>query len=122
VTPTKLKRELEDVASECSVYTVTAEEEISDFVERKTRKLYVRGSAYYQLTKNEIVQPNKKVLIMEKGKRAIYGGVEAREMIGLPDGAKAKVTPGNHANYDIFVQSTSSNRKLVRGTKLIVRE
>jgi hypothetical protein len=41
-------------------------------------------------------------------------------MIGLPANADAKVEPGNHANYDIFVQSTSVNRKLPRGTKLIV--
>jgi hypothetical protein len=57
---------------------------------------------------------------MEKGSKAIYGGNAARSLIGLPYGAEAKVEPGNHANYDIFVQSTSTNRKLVRGTKLLV--
>lgn len=34
----------------------------------------------------------------------------------------AQVKPGNHANFDIFVQSTSFNRKLVRGTKLLYFE
>ena len=27
---------------------------------------------------------------------------------------------GNHGNYDIFIQSNSANRKLVRGTKVLV--
>jgi hypothetical protein len=29
---------------------------------------------------------------------------------------EVKVAPGNHANYNLFVLSTSTNRKLVRGT------
>ncbi len=56
---------------------------------------------------------------MEKGKKAIWGGKEARHLIGLPDDKDAKVTAGNMSNYDIFIQSTSVNRILVRGTKLI---
>lgn len=121
VTSRQIKRELDDISAECRVLEVKQEEVIQDFVETKTRRPYVKGSAYYQLMKNEIVQPNKEVLIMEKGKRAIYAGPEARALIGLPTGANAKVVPGNHSNYDIFVQSTSTNRKLPRGTKLIVR-
>lgn len=70
--------------------------------------------------KPEKVQGSKKVLLVEKGKPEVWAGSQARQMIGLPIAADAKVEPGNHANYDIFVQSTSVNRKLPRGTKIIV--
>jgi hypothetical protein len=30
----------------------------------------------------------------------------------------AKVTPGNHSNFDVFNQSTSNNRILVRGSRV----
>jgi len=100
---------------------VPRETEIREFVVEKLGQYRV-GDAFYQLTKKEMVQTQKALLLMEKGKGAIYGGPEARDLIGLPTGVNAKVEPGNHANYDIFVQSTSTNRKLVRGTKLLVRK
>jgi hypothetical protein len=60
---------------------------------------------------------------MEKKKGSIWGGYKARELIGLPtDGSLAIVEPGNHANYDIYVQSTSVNRLLVRGTNFLLRK
>lgn len=121
VRPTQLKRQLDDVSSDCRVIEVKQEEVIQPFVEQKTRRTYIKGSTYYQLMKKELVQSSKEVLIMEKGKTAIYAGDQARNLIGLPIGADAKVTPGNHSNYDIYVQSTSANRKLPRGTKIIVR-
>jgi len=96
------------------------EEVIKDFVEKKTRRPYVIGTAYYQLMKTEKVQAGKGVILVEKGKPQVWAGQAARAMIGLPAGSDAKVEPGNHANYDIYVQSTSVNRKLPRGTKLIV--
>ncbi len=92
-------------------------------MEEKTKSPYIPGSVFYQLTKTEKIQPQKMVLIMKKGGKGIYGGDEARGLIGLPaseDWIEAKVKPGNHANFEIFVQSSSINRKLVRGTKVLV--
>lgn len=120
VRPTEIKRKLDDVSPYCQQFTVAKEEVIKDFIERKTKKAYVLGTTYYQLMKTEKVQAGKGVLLVEKGKSQIWSGDEARNLIGLPAHADAKVEPGNHANYDIFVQSTSVNRKLPRGTKVIV--
>jgi hypothetical protein len=117
---TAVKKALTDVKADFKVLQVQKEEVIKDRVEAQGLDYRV-GDAYYQLTKRELVQPHKDVLLMEKGKSAIWGGAEARDLLGLPANAGAKVTPGNHANYDIFVQSTSTNRKLVRGTKLLVK-
>lgn len=116
----QLKQELTDLAKHFKSFTVDKEAVVKEFVETKTGKPYVVGQAYYQLMKREEIQPSKAVLIKEKDKKSIYGGAEARNMIGLPENDYAKVSPGNHANYDIFVQSTSVNRKLPRGTKVLV--
>lgn len=120
LTQTQLKNNLQDVASRFKSITVEKECSVRSLVEVKTGKPYVLGSAFYQLMKKELVQPQKEVLIVEKGNKAIYGGIEARNLIGLPQGSKAKVIPGNHANYDIFVQSSSTNRILPRGTKVLI--
>lgn len=113
---------LDNVQMRYSSFAVEREIEIRDFVERETAQAYRIGTAFYQLTKPEKIQPGKQILIVEKGARAIYGGAQARDLIGLPHGGDAKVVPGNHANWDIFVQSTSTNRKLVRGTRLLVQK
>jgi len=120
VKPKDVQKTLDDISDKFKVYTVSHETEVRDFVEEKTKKDYVVGSTFFQLMKPEKVQANKRVLIMEKGKKAIWGGQEARDLIGLPNGADAKVEPGNHANYDIFIESRSVNRLLPRGTKVLV--
>lgn len=117
----EVKKKLKDLSKDFKVLTVDKEYPIKDFVELKTKKTYVIGSAYYQLTKTEKVQPTKSILVMEKGSSKVYGGNEARSLIGLPtNGSHAKVTPGNVGKWDIFVKSTSVNRKLVRGTRLLL--
>lgn len=116
-----VKKQLDDIAGQFRVLSVTVESVIRPFVEEKTGKDYVPGTAYYQLMKPEKVQPSKDVLIKEKGTgKKIYGGPEARDLIGLPRNEHAKVTPGNHGNYDIFIQSKSVNRILPRGTKVLL--
>lgn len=113
---------LEDKSNEFRMYEVPKESVIKEFVESKTKKEYQLGTTFYQLMKKEKVQSNKEVLIMDKSKKTIYGGSDARNLIGLPDGGDAKVDPGNHSNYEIFVQSGSVNRKLPRGTKVLVKK
>jgi hypothetical protein len=113
-------REMDDVRTDYSVWEVPAEEEIQVFCERKSRRPYRTGAAFYQLTKKEKnIQHYKGVLLLHRNTGAIYAGTQARELIGLPIDQDAQVEPGNHGDYEIFVQSTSVNRKLVRGTKVL---
>lgn len=116
-----LKRNLDDISSEYGIFVANREGQIRDFVEEKTQKPYAKGDSFYQLMKKETVQGDKDILIYDKLKMALYGGDEARGLVGLPLGADAKVTPGDHANYEIFVQSTSVNRKLMVGQKVAVK-
>jgi hypothetical protein len=121
LTKTQVKKNLADLSTHFKSFEVTSESEVRDFVQKKTKKPYVIGSAYYQLMKTEKkVQPTKNILLRDKTTGAVYGGPEARALIGLPATANATVEPGNHANYDIFIESTSTNRILPRGTKVLV--
>lgn len=104
----------------CKLLEVTKETKIKEFVEAATGKAYKPGVAFYQLMKKERVEPNKGVLVMNKTNKRVFGGVAARQLIGLAPTGRCRIEPGNHANYDIFIQSLSTNRILPRGTKLLV--
>lgn len=92
--------------------------EIRPFVESKLG-FYQLGSAYYQLTKTETVQPQKKVAIFDKQTGDVYTGTDARDMLGLPP-YSTKLAPESHPKFELFVQSTSVNRKLMPNTKVLV--
>lgn len=105
-------------ASEYQMLNVRKDCVIQPFVE-SWLKQYVKGSAYYQLTKPEVVQASKQICIQHKRNGKVYSGDEARELLGLPQ-HDLKVAPGSFGDYNIYVQSTSSNRKLIGGTSLLV--
>jgi hypothetical protein len=111
---------LDDVTAKFKASTVDKEMDIKAFAEDRTGRPYVIGSLYYALTKKEKVQATKEVLLVEKGKKTVYGGALVRALIGITPGQVSYVTPGNHANFDVYVKSTSVNRKLVRGTKVLI--
>ncbi len=94
--------------------------EIAPFIQSKIGN-YVKGSAYYQLTKSEQLGPMKNLLIVHRISGKAYHGPNARAILGIPAGTvriSVDKTPGNV--WDVFVQSTSLNRKLVGGTRVIV--
>ncbi|WP_224368587.1 VWA domain-containing protein [Hyalangium versicolor] len=123
---------LKDLSKGFARWTVDKERSIRDFVNTKLqaspalrKKLgddYEPGRGFYELTKPETVQPRKNIAILDKKTKAIFGGDQARKVLGMPGGSNVKVKPGNHLEYSIFVESTSNNRKLVRGTTLLYRQ
>lgn len=111
-------RNLDNMTGDFYSWPVKKEVAIRDFVEEHG-VAYVRGRAFYELTKTEVIQDHKLLLIKDKRTGVIRGGDEVHSLLGLPLGENIKVVPGNHAFYSIFVKSTSVNRKLVRGTTLL---
>jgi hypothetical protein len=113
---------LEDISKKVSLYVVPQEDngiEIRPFILRH-RMDYLKGAAFYQLSKTEAkVSHSKQVLVREQTTGKIYAGAQARGMIGLPTNANARVHPGDHKNFDIFIQSESVNRKLVGGSGVV---
>lgn len=114
-----------DVSSKVSLYVVEGWEnahQIRDFVLRR-RTRYLKGSAFYQLTKTEArVGPNKMLAVRDRTTGAIFAGKEARTMLGLSSVDNIRLHPGDHGNYDLFIQSESVNRKLVAGTGVLYWE
>lgn len=108
-------------SGEYTLLTVRASEDrtrIDDFVEAKGF-LYTKGSAFYQLTKRERIQPQKLIVVVDKRTGKAYSGDDARSLIGLPNDY-ISVKPDYNPDYDIYVQSTSYNRLLVGNTKLLL--
>ena len=117
----EVKANLIDISKEVSMLRVglsNGGEQIRDFC-KKIMGEYKSGHAHYQLTKSEIVQDYKRICIRDKNSGKIYGGVSARTMLGLPTSGNIRLAPGNHGQYDLFVQSNSVNRKLVGDTWLL---
>lgn len=119
-TSAQVKAHMQEVTSDVLVTPVSYHCDIKTFVENKVGEELLKGAAFYQLTKTERnVQSYKQVLIRDKKTGKIYAGDWARQALGLPLNQDVTLKPGMHGHYDIFVQSTSTNRKLVGGTDLI---
>jgi hypothetical protein len=100
-----------------TLHDVAVDERIDEFTQRVTGKPYANGHAYYQFTKREEIQASKQVAVEVNGD--IYTGRAARDILGLPD-ASIRISPNAKAGAVIFVQSTSYNRKLIAGTRLLL--
>lgn len=119
-TSSQVKAHMQEITDDVQVAAVSYDCVIKSFVENKIGEELLKGAAFYQLTKTERnVQSYKQVLIRDKKTGKIYAGDWARQALGLPLNQDVTLKPGMHGHYDIFVQSTSTNRKLVGGTDLI---
>jgi len=99
--------------------SIVSDGPIAQFVEGVTQRPYQKGEAYYQLSKSEIVQAQKEIAIFDRKNYTVYTGQNARKLLNLPD-YEVRVAASSHPSYDIFIQSTSVNRKLIGGTKLLL--
>lgn len=97
---------------------VDAEGPIREFVER-CGMTYTVGMGYYQLTKTETIQPQKNLIVVRKNTGEAYSGGGVRELVGLPK-MSVRVKPDFNPEFEIFVQSTSVNRKLLAGTRVLL--
>lgn len=118
-----IKSKLVDISKDVQLWNVSTQDggsQIRTFCESKLGHSMKRGAAFYLLMKPEReVQDHKQICIRDKKTGAIYSGAGARNMLGLPYTGTVRVVPGNHGKYDIFIQSTSVNRKLVGGTQVL---
>lgn len=106
-------------ASGYQLIPVHAKERIDDRVNRAGIPYRV-GKGYYELSKTETIQPQKEIIVVDKGSGQAYTGQQARDLIGLPKAISVKVKPDYNPKYKIFVQSTSVNRNLMPDTEVLV--
>jgi len=115
-----VKKLLTDISDNVEIFEVKRTAQIRDFVEYKTGKSLVLGTAFYELMKPEkVVKSTKLICLRDRTTGKIYSGAEARDLLGLPRDGTVSLKPGDHGNYDIFIQSASVNRKLMPGTKVL---
>ena len=123
VSVSTVKAKLVNITKDVTFMDVNSRDDgsqIRSFVEAKLKRPMKKGAAFYQLTKTESkVQDHKQIAIRDKKTKVVYSGVQARNLLNLPHNGTVKVVPGNHGAYDIFIQSTSVNRKLVEGTQVM---
>lgn len=93
---------------------------IQPFCEAKFRE-YVVGNAFYELMKREKVQDHKEFVIEDRTNGKMFGGPQARQLLGFPPVGEVSVAPGDHGAFRIYVKSTSVNRKLVKGTTVLYK-
>jgi len=120
VKPADLRRELNDITDKVHAEPVWDRDQgtqIRDFCQ-KTFGEFEAGKAYYQLSKKEKVQDYKKIIVKHKKKGKYYSG-DVRSMLGLPTFGEIKLSPGDHPDYEIYIESRSVNRKLVAHTKVL---
>lgn len=90
---------------------------------------YIPGKCYYEFTQRARVQHYKQLAIAildkDRNEEDVYVGEKIREKLGLPAESERKevrISPGAWSNkgYSVFVLSTSNNRKLLPGTRVLV--
>lgn len=121
VSISEVKRNLDDITDKVQILWVPEKynkTEIRDFCIEHFGE-YNIGSAYYQLNKSEKVQASKKICIKHKKSGKTYSGDDARDLLGLPADREVRVSPKDHGQYELFIQSTSTNRHLVGDTRLL---
>lgn len=122
----EVRAQLVDISSQIKIWTVQTEAEgalIREFVEHKLGAPMLKGGAFYKLVAGkksaDKVQDSKLVIIRDKNTGVVYSGQAARDLIGLPRYGDAKVRPGTLGDWEIFIQSTSVNRKLPVNTEVL---
>ena len=122
-TKEEVRSTLKSIAKEASIYpnTLRPDASIKEVAIHYTGS-YEKGTVFYQLLggRKNIVQVNKLICVQEKNTKNIYSGRAARDLLGLPSDRTVKVSAGDHGNYEIFIQSTSVNRKIPLNAKVLV--
>lgn len=94
---------------------------IRDFVESQDID-FKPGRGFYELTKAEGISDKKEIIVRNRKSGDVFTGPGARDLVNIPWGMTTKqkrVPRYDRSLYEVFVQSTSYNRKLVGGTKFL---
>lgn len=114
---------------------VNHSQHIRDFIKENGLD-FEKGRGFYEFDKKEKIQDYKEIILMDT-KGNFYEGDYARELLGLPkeyvtkssskifltesfcNSDAATIDPVDSNEYTIFVQSTSWNRNLEKGTRFL---
>jgi len=114
------RSELSEITSQVEFIIPRNDCNIKEAIEN-VGKTFIKGAAFYQLVKTEKrVQPYKLVALKVKSSGKVYCGEKAREMLGIGGLTNTvRLVPGDHGKFDIYIQSTSYNRKIPAKTEVM---
>ncbi len=105
--------------SRFQVIPVNNDEDIQSFASNNGL-VFERGKGFYHFQKPELIQKNKEIVLREKSSGDFFEGNMCRKMLNLITYDETKrIKPTDFPQYDIFIQSTSLNRKLMGGSKFL---
>jgi hypothetical protein len=123
VTEAEVQQNLNEIDSATyNIYVAADNISIKEFVETSTGQKLNTVKPFYQLSKKELIQKYKRVYIRDKNNGKVYGGNNARDLLKIPRDTDVDVKPADHSIFDIFVESTSVNRKILAGTSVLVEK
>jgi hypothetical protein len=105
--------------SSFDLHKVERDMPINEWARSVTGREYRTGSCFYQLIKTETIQPQKRVIVLERRTGKAFTGPDARNIVGLP-AMTVRVKPDWNPDYDLYIESTSSNRKMVAGQQGVI--
>ena len=92
---------------------------IKSFVE-ENKLSFKKGRGFYQLTKPEVIQDYKEVIVRRKSDGVFLTGDKVKEALNIPKTSKKfKLDLDEITDFDVFVQSTSVNRVLLPDTEFL---
>lgn len=100
------------------IFRVEADQDIRTYAQNKSL-IFKTGKGFYEFTKTEEIQEKKEVVLRDRVTGDLFSGPQAREMIGLPFGQRGNIKPKDFGKYQVFIQSTSYNRKLKSDTSFL---
>lgn len=85
---------------------------------------FKKGRGFYELSKAETVQQYKEVIMQDRETGEMFTGAQVRKRLGLQPqsekgGVKERLHKADAEKFRVFVQSTSVNRKLIKGTTFL---
>jgi len=105
--------------SEFQMFTVDKDVPIREFVTSMGLE-FKKGCGYYEFMKPETVQTYKKVVVQDRATEVFYPDLAGRELLALPSSGNVRINPKSYDDqYRFFIQSTSYNRVLKKGTTFL---
>ncbi|MDQ2714140.1 MAG: VWA domain-containing protein [Chloroflexota bacterium] len=105
-------------ASRFQVLEVEEPEAIKAFVQHNGL-IFKTGKGFCEFKRTETIQASKEIILQHLATGEFFTGGQARVMLGLPLGETARMRPARLADYRVFIQNKSHNRKLRGGTHLL---
>lgn len=100
------------------VMPVTRDCSIKEFVESMGIR-FRTGRGFYELTKAEDLAPSKEIIMEDLTTNDMFTGPEVSRVLGFDRSRKIRISKPQNPQTRIYIQSTSYNRKLLRGTMFL---